>query len=603
MGRRRYLVGAIGLVVLAGVAVLVAAHTNPEALGGADAAGDGSTAPALEAKGWINSPPLTPADLAGKVVVYDFWTYSCVNCVRTIPYVRSWYDRYKDDGLVVIGVHSPEFDFEKDHANVRQGRQGARRRLSRRARRRHDHLERVRATSTGRPTTSTTAPGTQADVHFGEGGYSATEDTIRKLLGVPALAPRAVVGDARGRHRRSAEHHAGDLQRLRARCRRASPRPSRWPTAPRTFTAPADLRRRRPCAATVRGPCRPSTSSRPPPARRSCCATPPARSTSSWRPPTGQPDRRHRAGRRPAADHGDGQRRRSLLARRRSDPTGRTRCGSPPTGPGPPGLRVHVRRLTPPCSATTSPCSGPGSRRSWRRAWCRWCPPTSASSWVSRPTRDDPAQAVPATLIFVAGFATVFAVVRGDRRARRPVARPVAGRGAAGRRRGDHRVRARPARRRRAARSAASGGSITTLPKVAGPARPFVVGVAFGAAWSPCVGPLLGAALVVAAHSRPAGPGRPAAAQLRPRHRRAVPHRLARPGLVARLGGLAAAHRTTARARGRRVLLVVLGRAAGDRPRTARSRRTWPGSRPPSAVSDPTAEPDHRPMTGAASVI
>lgn len=68
--------------------------------------------------GWINSAPLTLASLAGKVVLVDFWTYSCINCVRTIPYVRAWHDAYKERGLVIIGVHTPEFDFEKDRANV-----------------------------------------------------------------------------------------------------------------------------------------------------------------------------------------------------------------------------------------------------------------------------------------------------------------------------------------------------------------------------------------------------------------------------------------------------------------------------------------------------
>ena len=89
-------------------------------MGSGDAPGDRSRAPRLEAEGWINSTPLTPAALRDKVVLYDFWTYSCINCVRTIPYLRSWYDRYRRDGLVVVGVHSPEFDFEKDHANVRR---------------------------------------------------------------------------------------------------------------------------------------------------------------------------------------------------------------------------------------------------------------------------------------------------------------------------------------------------------------------------------------------------------------------------------------------------------------------------------------------------
>jgi cytochrome c biogenesis protein CcdA/thiol-disulfide isomerase/thioredoxin len=69
---------------------------------------------------WLNSPPLTSAQLRGKVVLIDFWTYSCINCLRSIPYVRAWSEKYKDQGLVVIGVHSPEFAFEKNVANVRQ---------------------------------------------------------------------------------------------------------------------------------------------------------------------------------------------------------------------------------------------------------------------------------------------------------------------------------------------------------------------------------------------------------------------------------------------------------------------------------------------------
>ncbi len=69
---------------------------------------------------WINSPPLTREQLRGKVVLIDFWTYSCINCIRSIPYVRAWADRYRDQGLVVIGVHAPEFAFERDAANVRK---------------------------------------------------------------------------------------------------------------------------------------------------------------------------------------------------------------------------------------------------------------------------------------------------------------------------------------------------------------------------------------------------------------------------------------------------------------------------------------------------
>ncbi|WP_410210351.1 cytochrome c biogenesis protein DipZ [Aquirhabdus sp.] len=67
---------------------------------------------------WLNSPPLTAEGLRGKVVLVDFWTYSCINCLRTLPYVNAWAQKYKDQGLVVIGVHAPEFAFEKDIGNV-----------------------------------------------------------------------------------------------------------------------------------------------------------------------------------------------------------------------------------------------------------------------------------------------------------------------------------------------------------------------------------------------------------------------------------------------------------------------------------------------------
>lgn len=69
---------------------------------------------------WLNSPPLNVEALRGKVVVVDFWTYSCINCLRALPFVESWYQKYKDHGLVVIGVHAPEFAFEKDPSNVRR---------------------------------------------------------------------------------------------------------------------------------------------------------------------------------------------------------------------------------------------------------------------------------------------------------------------------------------------------------------------------------------------------------------------------------------------------------------------------------------------------
>jgi cytochrome c biogenesis protein CcdA/thiol-disulfide isomerase/thioredoxin len=69
---------------------------------------------------WLNSPPLSTESLRGKVVLIDFWTYSCINCLRALPYVRAWADKYRDAGLVVIGIHTPEFAFEKNINNVRR---------------------------------------------------------------------------------------------------------------------------------------------------------------------------------------------------------------------------------------------------------------------------------------------------------------------------------------------------------------------------------------------------------------------------------------------------------------------------------------------------
>lgn len=76
--------------------------------------------PEIEGGPWFNSSPLALKSLLGKVVLVDFWTYSCVNCVRTLPYLKSWYEKYSQDSLVIVGVHTPEFDFEKDPANVQR---------------------------------------------------------------------------------------------------------------------------------------------------------------------------------------------------------------------------------------------------------------------------------------------------------------------------------------------------------------------------------------------------------------------------------------------------------------------------------------------------
>jgi cytochrome c biogenesis protein CcdA/thiol-disulfide isomerase/thioredoxin len=130
---------------------------------------------------WLNSPPLSSRSLRGKVVLVDFWTYSCINCIRTLPYVRGWADKYRDHGLVVIGVHAPEFAFEKDPANVARA---------------------IRELGVDYPVALDNdyaiwqgfnneywpahyfidAQGLIRHHHFGEGGYHESEDVIRQLL-------------------------------------------------------------------------------------------------------------------------------------------------------------------------------------------------------------------------------------------------------------------------------------------------------------------------------------------------------------------------------------------------------------------------------------
>ncbi|MEO8018783.1 MAG: cytochrome c biogenesis protein DipZ [Pseudomonadota bacterium] len=103
-----------GNEAMSGGAMMAANH------GSGAAAGEGELPELAGATGWLNSQPLTRESLRGKVVVIDFWTYSCINCLRALPYINAWYSHYKDAGLVIIGVHSPEFAFEKDTDNVRQ---------------------------------------------------------------------------------------------------------------------------------------------------------------------------------------------------------------------------------------------------------------------------------------------------------------------------------------------------------------------------------------------------------------------------------------------------------------------------------------------------
>lgn len=135
---------------------------------------------------WINSPSLTPEQLKGKVVLVDFWTYSCINCVRTLPYLKKWYEDYKDKGFVLVGVHTPEFEFEKDPTNVKEAvkRFGVTYPVP---------LDNFYATWENYNNRFWPAhylidqQGIIRDVHFGEGAYIETENQIRKLLGLAPL--------------------------------------------------------------------------------------------------------------------------------------------------------------------------------------------------------------------------------------------------------------------------------------------------------------------------------------------------------------------------------------------------------------------------------
>jgi thiol-disulfide isomerase/thioredoxin len=193
--RLRYGLLAAALVVVSVVAVVVAAQTDPDRLAGSAVDPQhlpvGKPAGPLDgATAWVNSPPLGPDQLAGKVVVYDFWTYSCVNCVRTIPYVSALYDRYGRDGLVVVGVHSPEFEFEHVRANV----EAAARRLgvTYPVVMDNDHNIWDAFRNAYWPAKYVAdRDGSIRYKHIGEGGYQETEDVLRTLLGVDPASPRA----------------------------------------------------------------------------------------------------------------------------------------------------------------------------------------------------------------------------------------------------------------------------------------------------------------------------------------------------------------------------------------------------------------------------
>ncbi len=138
--------------------------------------------PALDgATQWFNSPPLTVAGLRGKVVLVDFWTYSCINCLRALPYVRGWADKYAGHGLIVIGVHAPEFAFEKDPANVARAIKA----LDVRYPVALDNDYAIWRGFNNQYWPAHYFIDTQGRIrhhHYGEGDYAQSEDVIRQLL-------------------------------------------------------------------------------------------------------------------------------------------------------------------------------------------------------------------------------------------------------------------------------------------------------------------------------------------------------------------------------------------------------------------------------------
>lgn len=161
---------------------------------------EGVMPPLTGATTWINTPPLTTEQLRGKVVVVDFWTYSCINCIRSIPYVRAWTEKYKDQGLVVIGVHTPEFAFEKSEANVRQNVQ----RLGITYPVAMDNefaIWRAFKNQYWPAHYFIDAKGQIRHHHFGEGDYASSERVIQQLLkeaGAANVASNVVTVQAQG---------------------------------------------------------------------------------------------------------------------------------------------------------------------------------------------------------------------------------------------------------------------------------------------------------------------------------------------------------------------------------------------------------------------
>ena len=170
---RLYLFFGIGLVLVWIVAVLVFGFGRGPL---------GKDAPDFRGiHRWINTEPLSVEELRGKVVLVDFWTYTCINCIRTLPYLKDWHDKYADSGLVIVGVHSPEFEFEKltENVTVQAAKLGVDYPIAQ-----DNDFETWRAYKNNYWPAKylVDKEGVVRYNHFGEGAYLETEETIRELL-------------------------------------------------------------------------------------------------------------------------------------------------------------------------------------------------------------------------------------------------------------------------------------------------------------------------------------------------------------------------------------------------------------------------------------
>ena len=169
--------------------------------------------PSLDgATGWLNSAPLGPAELRGHVVVVNFWTLTCINWLRTEPYVRAWSQAYRDDGLVVIGVHTPEFSFEHEIERVRQATRE--RAIDYPVALDNDHaIWRAFDNNYWPALYFADRDGIIRDQHFGEGRYEQSERAIQRLLGVErelvSVEGLGVEAEADWHHLRTPETYLG----------------------------------------------------------------------------------------------------------------------------------------------------------------------------------------------------------------------------------------------------------------------------------------------------------------------------------------------------------------------------------------------------------